>query len=63
MKELSSPAMFWTDDRAQRIENYGAAKKPVAEILGMDGSSRFYETLSSIESGKSFSKALGAEKH
>ena len=61
VKELSSAAMFWTDDRAQTVQNYRAAKKAVADLFGVDGSSRLYETLSSIESGKTFDEVVGIE--
>ena len=61
VKELSSPAMFWTDDQAQTIENYRAAKKVVADLFEEKGLSSLYETLSSIESGKAFEEAVGLE--
>lgn len=61
VKELSSPAMFWTDDQAQTIENYRAAKKVVADLFEENGLSSLYETLSSIESGKAFEEAIGLE--
>lgn len=61
VKELSSPAKFWTDDRVQTIENYRVAKKAVADLFEKNGSRSLYETLSSIESGKTFGEVVGIE--